>query len=65
MDKVLQTEVLLNLINTFFAKSVFFKDVGSIEKLNILRHQIYYEDFDYSIAMRELGKISGNLKKYE
>lgn len=63
MDSALKTEVLLMMINILFAKSISYKDTESIDKLNILRHQIYYEDFDYVIIMRELKKIMNILKK--
>lgn len=65
MDSALQTKVLLMMINILFAKSISFKDKESIDKLNLLKHQIYYENFDYDITMIELKKISENLKKYE
>lgn len=65
IDGILLTDVLLFNINILFAKSVYFKDTESTCKLNILQHQIYYEDFDYVIIVRELKKIINNLKKYK
>lgn len=62
-DSALKTEVLLMIINILFAKSVFLKDMESVDKLNMLRHQIYYEDFDYVFIVNELKKIIDNLKK--
>lgn len=65
MDRVLQIEVLLNWLNTLFAKSSCFDDIESIDELHLLRKQIYYKDFDYDITSQALEKISDRLKKYD
>ena len=54
MDKVLQIEVLLGWLNMLLAKSVCFEDEVAINKLESLRHQIYYKDFDYETVVSVL-----------
>jgi len=65
MDAVIQIEIALNYLNDLFAKSVAFKDDEAINKLNTLRHRIYYGDFDYQMVIKELTETSEQLKKYE
>ena len=65
VDTVIQIEITLSYLNDLFAKSVAFKDEKSINKLNALRHSIYYGDFNYQDIIEELSGISKYLKKYE
>jgi len=64
MDAVIQIEIALNYLNDLFAKSIAFKDDEVMNKLNALRHQIYYGDFEYHAVIKELSEISEQLKKY-
>ena len=64
MDNVIQIEIALNYLNDLFAKSIAFDDKPIISELNVLRHKIYYGDFDYQTAIKELSGISEQLKKY-
>lgn len=65
MDNVLKIEVLLNILNTVFAKAVYLKDDKAIEKLTALKHTIYYTDFDYAEVNNMLNEIDLNLKDHE
>ncbi len=60
-DNTLQTEVLLNMLNTVFAKAVYFKNLELIEKLSLMRHRIYYGNFDYVDNIKTLKEINDNL----
>ena len=57
MDRILETEILLSSINTVFSKSVALKDAVAIQKLNKLRHQVYYTDCDFERIKTEVDKI--------
>jgi hypothetical protein len=65
MINVLQTEVLLNMLNMVLAKAVFFKDEEIIKKISDFRHKIYYEDFDYDESIVYLKNLEKELSKYE
>jgi hypothetical protein len=65
MDNVLQTEVLLNLLNTTLAKAIHFEDDALVKKINELRHAIYYSDFNYDETLDILKKINIDLNNYE
>ena len=65
-DKVIQIEIMLNFLNTLFAKAVFLKNNELINELNILRHDIYYGDnFNYELIIKKLQYIEIKLKIYE
>lgn len=64
MDKVLQIEILLERINILIAKSVCFDEVA-INKLENLRHQIYYKDFDYETVIKALEELGNDLEQYD
>ena len=55
-DKILEVEILLDRINTLFAKSVYHKNSALIEKLNSLRQEIYYKELDYEKILNALKK---------
>lgn len=65
MINVLQTEVLLNMLNMVLAKAVSFKDEEIIKKISDFRHKIYYEDFDYNQSIVYLKELEKELEKYE
>lgn len=65
MDKTIQTEVVLNMINTLFAKANFYKDEETVSRLNECRRKIYYEEFNYDEIISLLKEIEIYLKKYE
>jgi|SRR3989339_2129177 len=65
MINVLQTEVLLNMLNMVLAKAVSFKDEEIVKKISDLRHKIYYEDFDYGESIVYLKAIEKELEKRE
>lgn len=65
MDKVIQLEVILNMLNTLLAKANFFKDKEIVIKLNNYRNNIYYGKFDYAEIVLALKEIEIFLKKYE
>jgi len=64
-DKVMQIEVILNFLNTLFAKAVSFKDEEVTNKLNLIRHDVYHGDFVYELFLAKLQEIEVILKKYE
>lgn len=64
-DSVIETEALLMILNILLSKSMAFEDNESIDKLEALRHQVYYDEFDFDITMRELKRIGDYLKKYD
>ncbi len=66
MDKVLQIEILLNMINTLLGKAIYFKDNILINDLQFIRHNVYYEDvFEYNSLLERLSVIDKKLKEYE
>jgi hypothetical protein len=65
MDNVLEIEVVLNMLNTVFAKAVFFNDVSVISKLNTMRHNIYYGEFNYESYLSLLKETDKYLQKYD
>ena len=65
MNNILQIEVLLNMLNTVFAKAVHFKNDELIKELHTLRHKIYYENFNYEESLNLLKKADIELSKYE
>lgn len=61
-DKVLQTEVIFNFLNTLFGKAIFLKDIKTVNELSLLRHDLYYgDDFDYEIILKKIKIIELNL----
>jgi hypothetical protein len=64
-DSVVQTEVLLNMINTLFSQAVCFHDESSIKELHDIRHQVYYGNYEYGSLVQTLQRIQSTLKKYE
>lgn len=65
MDTVLQTELILNMINTLFGKAIFFQDAHVIKELSQLRHSVYYAHYHYDEVLKHLEKIDIILQAYE
>ncbi len=65
MDEIIQIEILTEMINMLFAKSVAFKDDNMITELNILRKQICYGNFDYNSIIKRLKELEKELQQYD
>lgn len=61
MDPVIEIEICLQYLNDLFAKSVAFAAEREMQKLDAIRHQIYYGKFDFTLAMQALNTISKEL----
>jgi hypothetical protein len=62
-DTITQIEVVLNFLNTLFAKAINFKKVHIVNELSALRREIYYGDnFDYELTLKKLQDIVGRLE---
>jgi hypothetical protein len=63
MDEVIQIEIVLNFLNTLFAKAVYFNDEPIRKELADFRHEIYYEKrFNYESSIEKLQAISKELE---
>ena len=60
MDKVIQIEVILNYINGLIAKNIANGNNLVADKLNNIRHDIYYGDFNYNMLINKLKEIDKN-----
>jgi len=56
-DKIMQTEILIELLNTRLAKNTVLNNKEAVKKLEQLRHQIYCEDFDYETILKEIDNL--------
>ena len=66
MDKIIQVEIILNLLNTIFGRAICDKDTEVVKELSLLRHEIYYGDnFDYGLILKQLEDKEKVLKQYE
>ena len=65
MNTIIQIEVALNFLNTLFGKAIYFNDNKIIDELVVLRHNIYYGDFNYDLFLKNLQDIEIKLKKYD
>ena len=61
MDNIIQTEILLNAINTVLAKALHFKKDEATKKLVALRNNIYHNDFNYEETLKQLKNIEKEL----
>lgn len=64
-DKVIQIEVVLNFLNTLHAKALYFKDNAIANELSVVKHNIYYGDFEEKLVLNNLKNIESRLNKYE
>ncbi len=60
-DGILQFEILIEYLNMLLAVSVYLEEDKITERLEKLRRQIYYEDFDYAAVISELNEIKKKL----
>jgi len=65
MNKVVEVEVLLNIVNTLLSKARFLKRDKEFNNLKSIRHDIYYQDnLDYKLTMHSLKEIDGKLNNF-
>lgn len=64
MNPILETEVVLNMLNTLLGKALFFSDTETANELEQLKHALYYEGASPDVCLTQLETLRSRLSHH-